>query len=170
MKFSLRTLFIWLTAIAVYLAIVFAVPASGSMLLMFLISCLLGPAILTGVLYARGHARTFWIGCATTGILPYVILVYHGTSFEYLRNLWRWDNWTGTGDKENYTYPFVAAHLLILASGLVAVAVRRFVSGQKRSCEMSAATTHPQGAAEDVSSGHQVVARQPSRQIGTNSP
>ena len=70
----------WLTAIAVYLAIVFALPVIASQICLTFASFVMLPVIVTGVVYDREYARTFWIGCAAVGMIP-LLMMFYGISF-----------------------------------------------------------------------------------------
>jgi hypothetical protein len=75
MQYSLRTLFILMAAICVYLGIL-----NAPIFISFPVFCtlaLLAPAYwVTGVVYARGEQRAFFIGGLAAGAAPFVAMVF----------------------------------------------------------------------------------------------
>jgi hypothetical protein len=128
MKFSLRTLFIWLTALAVYFAIVFAVPVVVSYACTILMTFVMMPVIVTGVVYDRGYARTFWIGCATTGAIPYLMVCYYSifASLLFFADDFIGDEWWMA------RIAFAVCHGLVLLSGGIAMAARWLIERKNR--------------------------------------
>ncbi len=147
MKFSLRTLLAVVSAVAFYLAIAFAASSPVRLVAVTTLTFLMGPAIITGIIYDRGYARTFWIGCSVTAIIPnlyiaYCFFHYHGSflvdpgSIRYSDGL--------------IAYPLLACHALVLVSGLTSVAVRWFlIDSQTRHNPVSGSATSTSSEAED---------------------
>ena len=119
MQFRLRTLFGCITALGVYFAVVFALPFAASYVCLMLMSFFMIPVMVTGVVYERGYARTFWIGCAASGVIPLLAMLYFSAAGLYLL-------YDANGDDESRAISILLAvsHALVLLSGGVAVVSR----------------------------------------------
>ncbi|MBC8356820.1 MAG: hypothetical protein H8E66_33010 [Planctomycetes bacterium] len=129
MRFSLKTLFIWTSASAMYLAVVFAMPAVASYICLVLATFLMAPVVVVGVVYDRGYARTFWIGCAVSGTLPLLLMIYMSLGGFYLPLY-------GDSDEERIpAYIFAGCHGLVGLSGVIAVGARWLIERKNRVCQ-----------------------------------
>ena len=98
-----------------YCALLFAMPPAIRFGGLILVSVVLIPVIVGGIVYARGAWRAFWIGCAT-GASPMAwyfaigavafIPVYQGQ------------------ESHEFRYMLAGCHLLTLVDGVVVVIVR----------------------------------------------
>lgn len=127
MKFSLRALFGVMSAVAVYVALVFATPPLVSLILLSIFSYLLGPAIFIGVIHDRGWMRSFWIGCLIPAAIPYVFLTYYGAI--YSPYFWSGESLVGLSGSggNSASYVFAGAHLAIVLSGASAAVMHTLI-------------------------------------------
>ena len=136
LQYSLRTMFIVMTVLAVALSGIYAGPPWVSVLTGLALG-LLAPMVLTiGAVYGRGYARTFCIGglfpagLILIALMPeYVDFIPHG--------IWGYYPTSGEIPWRVGLSIFVGA-LTIVVSGLVAVGVRWMIEGPQRRREREA--------------------------------
>src|SRR5688500_8840527 len=126
MQFRLRSLFIFMALVCVYLGVVnmptfFAFP-------LFCAVVLVSPAYwVTGAIYARDQRRAFFIGALAAGVLPYLILAYNAQFLIFRGGPWGWDYRFGETQLANvFVSLFVfAPPLIAYLGGWIALAVYR---------------------------------------------
>ena len=125
MQFSLRALLSFVTLLAVYLAVVFAIPSGVGYVCLMLATVALLPVIVTGVVYDRGFWRTFWIGCAAAGVLPLLIMFVFGSGVIYY-------DFTSGEELRTHVYIIATGHGLVVLSGCAALATRILIDRKNR--------------------------------------
>ena len=141
MRFSLRSIFILMAGVAVYTALLFARPDAIAGVTMSILSALLLPITVGGVIYAQNAWRAFWIGCAV-GILPmtFLMLMTGGGYFFIFNDM---------DDASSFRTLFAILHGYILLNGLIVVGVRWFCL--HRLSKQSAAPNNPTEIHEKIS-------------------
>lgn len=137
MRFSLRTLFLIVSVLGVYLATAFATPPIVSAVGLTLVTYAMPPVVVTGVVYDRGYAHTFWIGCASAGTLPYLIAVYYGFGAGVMV-LTEWGD-IDSSDGRILTIAVTVCHSLVFFSGGIAMVTRWLIEKKNGNAEPSAA-------------------------------
>jgi hypothetical protein len=80
MRFSLKSMLVWTGAIAIYCGILFGLPIGVSLFVLIVGTMLVMPStIVTGIVYARGPLRAFFIGCGAAGSWALLIALYFAT-------------------------------------------------------------------------------------------
>ena len=130
MRFSLRTLFLIVSVLGVYLAVVFALPPIVSGVCLTLVTFIGIPVVVTGVVYDCGYSRTFWIGCATSAIIPLLMLLY--LSFGVFLPIY---SDADGGEDRTASLIFTLGHGLVGLSGGVAVAARWLIDKKNGNTE-----------------------------------
>ena len=125
MRFTLWGLFLFISALGVYLAMAFATPPVVSIISLTALTYVMGPVAVTGVVYDRGYARTFWIGCAAGGAFPYLIALYHSLTLL----LFAFEGWGELGEvsaEDGFTWALsiVVCHAIVFSAGFVAAMTR----------------------------------------------
>jgi hypothetical protein len=138
MRFSLSTLLLWVTGLAIYFAVVFALPFIASYVCLMLATVFIMPVVVTGIVYERGYARAFWIGCAGPAVIPMLsVLTLGGGFFLPIYALMDGDI---VGDEGRiYTLMIGGSHGLVFLSGGVGVAARWLIEHKHRGRRMNVA-------------------------------
>jgi hypothetical protein len=120
MRFKLSSLMLSVFCLAIYMGIAcLPQPYAGFPLL--LLSILLSPVCLGGLVYARGYWRAFWIGFALVQYEAYRLLTFQVVApLQNARSLGDLVEYTGNLDKDI----FIWFHFWSLSSGLVVVMTR----------------------------------------------
>jgi hypothetical protein len=142
LQYSLRTMFVVMTVLAVALSGIYAGPSWVSMLTGLALS-LLAPMVLTiGIIYGRGYGRTFCIGGLFPAGLIFIALIPE--SINFVPRVIGWERYYRTYPSSDEILAwrvalsiFVAA-MMIVVSGLVAVGVRWMVEAPQRRREREA--------------------------------
>jgi hypothetical protein len=128
-QYSLRTIFIVMTVLAVALSGIFAGPPWASMLTGLALS-LLTPMVLTiAIIYGWGYARTFCIGA----LFPASTMLFLSASWFVARFFW--DPYDVPGELIARWYIGILALILfalVFALGLLAVGVRWMIEAPQR--------------------------------------
>lgn len=118
MRFSLRSLFFLMAGVAVYCALLFAEPTWIGMVSMPILTLMILPVAVGGIVYTRGAWQAFWIGCAAgIGLMILMLLTFSSGIFFSL----------SSGDEVwQFRLIYAILHGLILISGAIVVGVRWF--------------------------------------------
>lgn len=142
MRFSLWNLFVFISAAAVYLAVAFTAPVMVSVFAQVLLSLLLVPVAVTGIVYDRGYGRTFWIGCVGFAAVPYLMALSSSFTFGMLLTLEDLADATDE-DSRSFVVVFAVFHTLTLVSGILAVLTRWLIERRRRAASPNAAVPLP---------------------------
>ena len=136
MQFSLRALFLVVSLSAVFCGILFALPVALSLIVLTLLSFLLPPLVVGGIVYGRDGVRAFWIGCAVSGFVS-----------TFVASIWRFvvciemiegNPWfLPVNEEVRWIVAILASfHLLIFFSGgAIVVVMRRLCCDKKNGKE-----------------------------------
>ena len=134
-QYSLRTMFIVMTALAVVLSGIYAGPPWVSILTGLALG-LLAPMVLTiGIIYGRGYARTFCIGALFPAALILIALTPGYIDFPRVIG---WEDYYRTYRSSDEILPWrvalsiFVAGVMIVVSGLVAVGIRWMIEAPQR--------------------------------------
>ena len=133
MRFTLGTMFLYVTGVAAYLAIAFAATPALSLIGLTLVTYAMAPIVTTGVVYDRDYARTFWIGCAAAGTLPYIIALSFSFNMGFML-LMEWED-ISSDEARPWTITVTVCHGLVLVSGCIAIATRWLIERKNRKTE-----------------------------------
>ena len=118
MRFSLRFLIVVTAIIAVYCGLVWGVPTAVGLILLSLLTTFIPPLIVGGIIYGRGTARAFWIGCAASGFIPFLVAAFYSFQWSFVRM----DGINELGDEGwILTLTMAICHALVFANGLIVV-------------------------------------------------
>jgi hypothetical protein len=132
-QYSLRTMFILMTALAIVLSGIFAGPDWLSVMVGWLLGILAPMALTVGITYGRGYLRTFCIG----GLFPAGV-VFFGVALAvadvWYSNLpWMQYYSPPPGDSRwTVGLSVLTDGIVIIASGLVATLLRWMIEGPQR--------------------------------------
>jgi len=120
-RFTLKTLFVAVSAAALICCVFFALPGWLAVAILAFLWFLAPPVLIAGIVYGRGYARAFFIGCVSAGgCLPMVYLYVFAA-------IWaEWD-WFDRADNETALTAKIAVAVfsfLVSLSGLAAMSVR----------------------------------------------
>ncbi len=139
MQFSLRTLFIVTTGLAVTTSGVFAGPTWVSVVTAMVFTAAATIALTVVLIYGRGYQRTFCIGA----LFPSGLVTYQATG-SLLALMW-YGMGTGSGVTALGVAIFLMVYcLVVIAAGLLALGVRWMVESSRR--ESPAAFPAPVGS------------------------
>lgn len=120
MQFKLRTLFAIVSLCCIYCGIVFGLPPAASLIALCLLTVSMPSLIVGGIIYARGAARAFWIGCAASGFIPFLVSAYLGFAIAVAV----FDE-SGDGEEARwYLFAIAICHSLVALQGLIVVGSR----------------------------------------------
>jgi hypothetical protein len=160
-QYSLRTMLIVMTVLAVALSGIFAGPPWASTLTGLLLSLLATMVLTVGIIYGRGYGRTFCIG----GLFPaaLILIAYKPDYMDLVRAI-GWQDYYGTFGSPDEILPWrvalsiFVAGVMIVVSGLVAMGVRWMMEGSQRRREREAFLLR------------QILRRQPRQTSGLTAP
>jgi len=135
-QYTLRTMFIVMTVLAVALSGIYAGPPWASMLTGLALG-LLAPMVLTiGTIYGRGYARTFCIGGLFPAGLIFIALIPQ--CIDFVPRVIGWERYYRTYPSSDEILPWRVAlsifvgGVMVVVSGLVALGVRWMVEAPQR--------------------------------------
>lgn len=118
-RISLRSVVLFVTALAVYCGLAFAAPAYVSLPGLTVVTALLPGFVVGGIVHQRGMARAFWIGCATAGFVPYIITTYLSVSMAI--NYFYGEVSDFDEPAMGIRFTFAACHAMVLLNGIIVV-------------------------------------------------
>ena len=118
MRFSLRSLFFLMAGVAVYCALLFAEPTWIGMISMPILTLMILPVAVGGIVYTRGAWQAFWIGCTVgTGLVILIMFLFSSGIIFSVSN----------GDDDwQFRLIYAILHGLILINGAIVGGVRWF--------------------------------------------
>lgn len=129
-RYSLLKLLALTTAVAIYVAAVFALPWMLSLLVLGCITFAQPAMYAAGILYSRKYWKAFWIGCTACGIAPALIANWYVLTMLVEFSL---DELFTQGDDEKRLLLVVIAVFQVapVLGGLTAVAMRRIYKSSR---------------------------------------
>jgi hypothetical protein len=129
-QYSLRTMFIVMTVVAVALSGILAGPRWLTVLTAVLLDVMTPMLLTIGLIYGRGYLRTFCIG----GLFPTgAMVIALGLEFVSYRSINVWEITGPAGEFGLSVGVFIlAAYVVTIAFGLVAVGVRWMIEAGQR--------------------------------------
>jgi hypothetical protein len=116
-QFSLRSILLCIVLLSLYFGLAFATPPTIAIIGLVLLSAVMLPAIVGGIIYARASWRAFWIGCAT-GAFPL------GFFWWYIMLLGSFIPVNQGEESKTGIYYLAAFHCLVIVDGVIVVVVR----------------------------------------------
>lgn len=133
MRFSIRTLLICTTLVAIYVAFVVGVPHPINTLVLVTLTIVVFPAVSAGAFNCHGMWQAFCIGCAVSGLLA-IKVAYDVVKWFLFTQVesGSYSDWYEFAHINDHSWDLAISHALAIAGGLVAVAARAICPKRER--------------------------------------
>jgi hypothetical protein len=118
MQFQLRTLFILMAAVCVYLGMLNA-PFIISIPLLCAVAWVMPAYWIAGLVYARGARRAYFLGGVAAGTSPQLVMIFYSIMVA-MDGPWRWSNWYQRYDWDETWFFNIVASIFLLGPLLIA--------------------------------------------------